>query len=374
MGGPVYRYDADLDSPVKFPEEYDGDFFAGEFGRQWIKRIEQDADGAVQSINDIPWTGTQIMDMAFGPDGALYVLDYGLSWFGGDEHSALYRIENATGGRSPIAEASSNKTSGVAPLKVKFSSAGTTDGDGDALTYAWDFGDGGRSTAADPTYTYRKNGTYVATLTAKDPTGRTGSASVHVTVGNTAPTVVLQAPADGQPFEFGDEVPFKVTVTDPEDGTIDCGKVEVKFTLGHDSHGHDITTEHGCEGTIKTAMEGGHDPNANIYGGISASYTDGGGGGQAALTGRDGAKPSRATAVRSTTTTPPASPPRARPAPTAAGPSATSTTATGSPSPRTSSTAPPSSPPVPRRPAPAGSSKCGPGRPPARSSARRQSR
>ncbi|WP_097870393.1 ThuA domain-containing protein [Streptomyces sp. rh34] len=290
MGGPVYRYDADLDSPVKFPEAYDGDFFAGEFGRQWIKRIEQDADGGVQSINDVPWSGTQIMDMAFGPDGALYVLDYGLAWFGGDENSALYRIENATGGRSPIAEASANKTSGTAPLKVRFSSAGTADGDDDPLTYAWDFGDGGKSTAANPTYRYKKNGTYTATLTAKDPTGRTGSASVHVTVGNTAPTVQLELPEDGQLFEFGDAVPFKVNVSDPEDGTIDCTKVEVKFTLGHDSHGHDITTEHGCEGTIKTAMEGGHDPNANIYGGISASYTDNGGGGQPKLTGKDASR------------------------------------------------------------------------------------
>ncbi|GAB2920754.1 ThuA domain-containing protein [Streptomyces sundarbansensis] len=290
MGGPVYRYDAGLDSPVKFPEAYDGDFFAGEFGRRWIKRIEQDADGTVQSINDVPWSGTQIMDMAFGPDGALYVLDYGLAWFGGDENSALYRIENATGGRSPIAEASANKTSGTAPLKVRFSSAGTADGDGDPLTYSWDFGDGKTSTAADPTHTYRKNGTYTATLTAEDPTGRTGSASVHVTVGNTAPTVDLVLPEDGQLFEFGDSVPFKVNVSDPEDGTIDCTEVEVKFTLGHDSHGHDITTEHGCEGTIKTAMEGGHDPNANIYGGISASYTDNGGGGQAALTGKDASR------------------------------------------------------------------------------------
>ncbi|MEU2797944.1 ThuA domain-containing protein [Streptomyces sp. NPDC007117] len=290
MGGPVYRYDAGLDSPIKFPEAYDGDFFAGEFGRRWIKRIEQDADGTVQSINDVPWSGTQIMDMAFGPDGALYVLDYGLAWFGGDENSALYRIENATGGRSPIAEASANKTSGTAPLKVRFSSAGTADGDGDPLTYSWDFGDGKTSTAADPTHTYRKNGTYTATLTAEDPTGRTGSASVHVTVGNTAPTVDLVLPEDGQLFEFGDSVPFKVDVSDPEDGTIDCSEVEVTFTLGHDSHGHDITTEHGCEGTIRTAMEGGHDPNANIYGGISATYTDNGGGGQAALTGKDASR------------------------------------------------------------------------------------
>ena len=209
MGGPVYHYDADLDSPVKFPEAYDGDFFAGEFGRQWIKRIEQDGDGNVQSINDIPWSGTQVMDMAFGPDGALYVLDYGVSWFGGDEHSALYRIENATGGHSPVAEASSNKTSGTAPLKVQFSSAGTTDSDNDALTYAWDFGDGGTSTAANPTYTYKKNGTYTATVTAKDPTGRTGSASVHVTVGNTAPKVNLELPGDGQLFSFGDDDPVQ---------------------------------------------------------------------------------------------------------------------------------------------------------------------
>lgn len=117
MGGPVYHYDADLDSPVKFPEAYDGNFFAGEFGRRWIKRIDQDTDGTVKSINAFPWSGTQVMDMTFGPDGALYVLDYGTGYFGGDQNSALYRIENATGGRSPIAEATANKTSGTAPSR-----------------------------------------------------------------------------------------------------------------------------------------------------------------------------------------------------------------------------------------------------------------
>ncbi|MER5461473.1 ThuA domain-containing protein [Streptomyces sp. NPDC002668] len=290
MGGPVYRYDAASTSPVKFPQAYDGDFFAGEFGRRWIKRIEQGEDGAVQSINPVPWTGTQIMDMAFGPDGALYVLDYGTAWFGGDENSGLYRIENATGGRSPVAEAAANKTSGKAPLKVAFSSAGTGDGDGDTLTYAWDFGDGGTSAEANPTYTYKKNGTYTATVTAKDPSGRTGSAGVHVVVGNTAPKVTLELPAEGALFSFGDEIPFKVTVTDPEDGAIDCAKVKVTYILGHDSHGHPITSAGGCTGTIKTSADGGHDADANIFGVFDAEYTDGGGGGQAALTGHDQAQ------------------------------------------------------------------------------------
>ncbi|MGA6222500.1 PQQ-dependent sugar dehydrogenase [Streptomyces umbrinus] len=288
MGGPVYDYDASLDSPVKFPEAYDGDFFAGEFGRRWIKRIASDDSGTVQSINDVPWTGTQVMDMAFGPDGALYVLDYGLAWFGGDENSALYRIENATDGHSPVAQAAADRTSGQAKLKVKFSSAGTTDADGDALTYSWDFGDGGKSTAANPTYTYKRNGTYTATLTAKDATGRTGSASVRIVVGNTAPKVTLQLPEDGQLFSFGDAVPFKVKVTDPEDGrSIDCAKVKVSFVLGHDSHGHPLTTANGCSGTIQTSADGGHDEDANIFGVFDAEYTDNGGGGQEALTTHD---------------------------------------------------------------------------------------
>ncbi|MFF8970730.1 PQQ-dependent sugar dehydrogenase [Streptomyces sp. NPDC014995] len=287
MGGPVYHYDPALDSPVKFPEAYDGDFFAGEFGRRWIKRITSDADGTVQTINDVPWTGTQIMDMAFGPDGALYVLDYGVSWFGGDEHSALYRIENATDGHSPVAQAAADRTSGQAPLRVRFSSAGTTDQDGDALTYSWDFGDGTTSTAANPTHRYRKNGTYTATVTAKDPSGRTGSASVQIVVGNTAPRVTLELPQDGRMFTFGDAIPFTVRVTDPEDRTIDCAKVKVTFILGHDSHGHPVTSANGCTGTIRTSADGGHDDDADIFGVFDAEYTDGGGGGQAALTSHD---------------------------------------------------------------------------------------
>ncbi|MER7402694.1 PQQ-dependent sugar dehydrogenase [Streptomyces sp. NPDC000070] len=287
MGGPVYHYDPELDSPVKFPEAYDGDFFATEFGRRWIKRITSDADGTVQSINDVPWTGTQVMDSAFGPDGALYVLDYGLSWFGGDEHSALYRIENATDGHSPVAQAAASRTSGQAPLRVRFSSEGTSDQDGDALTYSWDFGDGGKSTAADPTHRYKKNGTYTATLTVKDPTGRTGNASVQIVVGNTAPTVVLETPKDGQLFSFGDAVPFKVKVTDPEDRRIDCSKVKVTFILGHDTHGHPLTSANGCTGTIQTSADGGHDEDADIFGVFDAEYTDNGGGGQAPLTTHD---------------------------------------------------------------------------------------
>ncbi|MFG3506792.1 PQQ-dependent sugar dehydrogenase [Streptomyces sp. NPDC047821] len=287
MGGPVYRYDAASTSPVKFPQSYDGNFFAGEFGRKWIRRIAQGADGTVQSINAFPWNGTQVMDMAFGPDGALYVLDYGTGYFNGDANSALYRIEHVTAGRSPVAQASANRTSGQAPLAVAFSSAGSSDPDGGPLTYAWKFGDGATSTAANPSHTYTANGQYTATVTVSDGTGLSATASVQVTVGNTAPTVRLELPAEGRIIDPGAAVPFKVTVTDPEDGTVDCAKVKVTFIIGHDSHGHPQTSATGCSGTVQTIADGEHDPNANIFGVWDAEYTDKGANGQPALTTHD---------------------------------------------------------------------------------------
>ncbi|MER7729129.1 lectin [Streptomyces sp. NPDC096323] len=287
MGGPVYRYDADSTSEVKFPQDFDGDFFAGELGRRWIKRIESGSDGTVQSINAFPWTGTQVMDMAFGPDGALYVLDYGTGFYSGDDNSALYRIEHVTGGHSPTAQAKADVTSGQAPLTVSFSSAGSSDPEGSDLSHSWAFGDGTTSTSANPSHAYTANGQYTATLTVTDTSGKSATASVRITVGNTAPTVKIDLPTDGSIHDFGDAIPFKVTVTDPEDGTIDCSKVKVSFVVGHDSHGHPQTSATGCSGTLQTLSDGEHDPNANIFGVIDAEYTDKGANGQPALTTHD---------------------------------------------------------------------------------------
>ncbi|WP_230984912.1 PKD domain-containing protein [Microbispora oryzae] len=125
---------------------------------------------------------------------------------------------------------------GPAPLTVNFSSAGSSDPEGGSLSYSWAFGDGTISTSANPSKTYTTNGTYTATLTVRDPQGLTGTASVTVNVGNTAPSVTLNSPVAGRLFSFGETVPFQVTVSDPEDGTIGCSGVTVTYFLGHDGH------------------------------------------------------------------------------------------------------------------------------------------
>ena len=104
MGGPVYRYDAANPSTDEVPAGVRRAFFAGEFGRGWIKPIHVNADGTPGAIDDVP------VDRQAG-DGhrrsartaRCYVLDYGTGYFNGDANSALYRIEYI-GRRQPGAD------------------------------------------------------------------------------------------------------------------------------------------------------------------------------------------------------------------------------------------------------------------------------
>lgn len=71
--------------------------------------------------------------------------------------------------QAPTAAAAGTPTSGIEPLVVSFSSAGTGDADGSIVSYNWDFGDGSPdATTANASHTYTTPGTYEATLTVTD--------------------------------------------------------------------------------------------------------------------------------------------------------------------------------------------------------------
>jgi len=292
MAGPVYRYDADLTSAVKWPAYWDGKAIFGEWNTNKMFSFQLNEAGDAQiKINQIltSLSFKRPMDIKFGPDGALYLIEWG-SGFGGDNaDSGIYRIEYVKGVRPPIARVSADKTDGPAPLTVQFSSQGSSDPDGKPITYSWDFdGDGtADSTDANPSHTYTQAGQYSAVLTVRNADGLSGTANLPITVGNTRPTVTLELPPNGGFFDFGDQVNYKIVVTDPEDGTIDCEDVTIQAYLGHDSHGHPLDQHQGCEGTIQTLSDSGHGIDDNLFYILEATYTDKGGeGGAQALTGR----------------------------------------------------------------------------------------
>ncbi|AEB47278.1 ThuA domain-containing protein [Micromonospora maris] len=293
MAGPVYRFDPTISSRRQWPAYFDGKSIFGEWNQSRMYTMQVSKDGkTLVDINRIldQMTFVRPMDMEFGPDGALYLIEWGSGFGGNNDNSGVYRIDYTAGARAPIAVASANPTSGAPPLAVSFSSAGSRDPDGGALTYAWTFGDGGTSTQANPTHTYTRSGSYTAQLRVTNPAGRTAVANVPITVGNTAPTVTIEFPPDGGFFAWGDQVAYTISVTDPEDGTIDCADVELQVLLGHDEHAHPLERHTGCTGTVQTQLADGHGADANVFTVLEATYTDKGG--------SDGAEPQTGRALK----------------------------------------------------------------------------
>jgi PKD repeat protein len=112
---------------------------------------------------------------------------------------------------APAAAASATPTSGSAPLAVSFDGSGSSDPDGDPLTYDWDFGDGSPA-AGDVavTHAFAELGDHAVTLRVSDPAGASSSQTVHVTV-QSAP-----GPPSDQP-PSGDQPPGGGNPPEPED-------------------------------------------------------------------------------------------------------------------------------------------------------------
>jgi cytochrome c len=288
----VYHFNPNLASDVKWPQYYDNKLIITEYCRNWIKEV--------QFNNGNPSTGTPTIiepvlqgmqfvhpiDMEFGPDGSLYLLEYGNGYFSGDVAAGLYKINHVAGGRSPIAVGAATPNNGLAPLNVSFSSAGSSDPDGNPLTFQWDFDNNGTvdSTSANPSYTYTTNGDKRARLTVNDGTGRSGTILVPVVVGNNRPVVNLNGLPNGGMFDWNDNLTSTATATDAQDGTIACANVSIRAALGHQEHAHEEGQGTGCGFTVNTGpVHAG--PDSTLFFVLRGGYTDRGATGSVPLTG-----------------------------------------------------------------------------------------
>ncbi len=291
MGGPIYHYDESNPSTAKFPAYWDGKAFFGEFSQDYIAAFTFNEElevtniedflpnvaltAAAQPIHDNP------IDLEFGPDGSLYVLEYGDGFFRQNPDSGFYRISYAEGNKSPQARVTATPvSSSTAPLTVSFDATASTDPDGDALTYEWDFtGDGTfDATGATTSHTYTELGAYTARLRVSDGKGKFALTSRVISVGNQAPTVNVGFPGNGSFFDWGQVIPFSITTADAEDGTETvCSRVAWTYGLGHDEHAHPEVAGTGCTGAWRTDPNSPqHGPGALLYGTVVVTYTDAG--------------------------------------------------------------------------------------------------
>ncbi len=233
MAGPVLHRADFPNAERPFPAYYDGKLFIYEWMRGWVIAVTMDEQGNLVSMERFMASHkfSNPMDMEFGPNGDLYVLEYGTAWFQGNDDARLVRIEYNGGNRKPIVAVGVDKPAGATPLTVALSSVGTTDLDDDELRYEWKIsranGTAVRTlTSPNPTFTFATPGVYTASLVVTDAQGARDSAKTQIAAGNEPPRVDIDLLGSNRTFFFP-RVPvrYAVRVTDREDGSLQNARI-----------------------------------------------------------------------------------------------------------------------------------------------------
>lgn len=186
IGGPVYMYDAALDSKIKFPPYFDHCWFIADWMRDWVKAVHFKPDNDLLRVDDfLPGMNfSKPIFMKFGPDGALYMLEYGTTWAGDNADIKLVRIEYIEGNRAPVARIRTGNKTGDDQLRIELSADGSTDDDGDSLLYTWK-DTKGNITGKGKLFSavYDKPGKYPVRLEVQDSHGSTAVKDTFVWAG-----------------------------------------------------------------------------------------------------------------------------------------------------------------------------------------------
>ncbi len=78
VSGPYYRYNAKDTAKGRLPAYFHGKWIVGDWSRNRIFAIELNANNTVKKIDNLYSPG-KVIDMDIGPNGELYVLEYGFS-------------------------------------------------------------------------------------------------------------------------------------------------------------------------------------------------------------------------------------------------------------------------------------------------------
>ncbi|GAB3543878.1 PQQ-dependent sugar dehydrogenase [Spirosoma fluminis] len=259
MAGPAYYQDDFKSAKRGFPDYYNGKVFFYEWMRDLILSVSFNDKGDMTNVERfLPnMAFSHPIDMAFGPNGDLYVLEYGTGWFTKNDDSRLVRIEYNGGNRKPAVQAVASQTAGAVPLNVTLSSDGSKDFDGDAMTYQWKVYSkaGGQPTVlneANPNFTFQKPGQYKAILTVTDAKGAADTRELNIVAGNQPPVVALQLTKGNKSFYFpGEPIAYQVNVTDKEDGSLTTGKIQPRQVVVRATYQDEATAQNASEASHK---------------------------------------------------------------------------------------------------------------------------
>lgn len=223
MAGPVYYADM-YPKETRLPDYYNNKLFVYDWIRGWVKIVTMNEDGSLDRLEPV-WSSTKFnnpIDMEMGPDGKIYVLEYGSGWFSKNPDAGLARMDYNPGNRAPkVGKITIDKTSGALPLAVELK-VDAKDPENKNMTYKWNLGKQVVETK-EPIlkHTFQQAGKYTITVDVVDEEKLSArSNSVLLYAGNEAPTVSLNILGNKSFYLPGKPVSYEVTVNDKEDGSV----------------------------------------------------------------------------------------------------------------------------------------------------------
>lgn len=224
MAGPVYYSDM-YPKETRMPDYYNGKLFIYDWIRGWIKAVTMLPNGDFDKMEPF-MENTKLanaIDMEMGPDGKIYLLEYGTGWFQKNPDAGLSRIDFIAGNRGPkIAKVTVDKNAGALPFKVKVS-VDAVDPEKDKMSYMWTMGDGTYKETSVPEleYTYNSVGDFGIYVQVSDNNGAASKSEViQVYAGNTTPEVTIDIIGNKTFYFPGKPIMYSITASDKEDTVI----------------------------------------------------------------------------------------------------------------------------------------------------------
>lgn len=223
MSGPVYHFDETLKNNIQFPKEFDKKLFIFDWMRSWIMAVELDENGTYVGMSHAFEKSPFIkpIQIKFGPDGAMYILDYGSNWYTQNPDAGITKVIYQTGNRKPVAVLKSEKFAGAVPFNFQADAHSSYDVDqADQLTYEWFIADELFGSGEKFQFNFDEIGIYDLTLKVSDQHGSTQTDSLIIYAGNATPEIDIMTNLDTDFYQISDTIHYQISVTDEEDGII----------------------------------------------------------------------------------------------------------------------------------------------------------
>ncbi|HEY0978788.1 MAG TPA: PKD domain-containing protein [Flavobacteriales bacterium] len=235
-----------------WPVGYQNTYFQADYGGAWIRRFNFNAQEKPTAGFNFGTAMGAVVFLKEGPDGGLWYVKY--------ESNAIRKVVPAgVTDLPPTAAGTQSAVHGPGPLNVSFTAAGSSDPENGALTYAWNFGDGGTATGFNAAHTFTPlpgvPTSYTVTLTVTDNASQTNSTTFLVSVNNTPPQVAITSFPDNHHYPLGVDTIYalQAAVSDAEQGVIPLGYAW-QTVFHHNAHTHPEAIDHAV--TSNTVISG----------------------------------------------------------------------------------------------------------------------